>query len=252
MHKVFTNSIISFKKLPFYNKANIQLAQDYEIPAKNSLDEDYFVKMSYEPTEGEYSAIIYNEHYENIAKNKFLINKTKKELYATNMDVWDKKNRNKGLGEILHLNNIMELLENKLKTIRVFSLAPAIFFHSKYKFEPTLTNYDDILEAMYTISTKDCSSLPRLQETVDEAAEVFDNVFAASSFNPQYGKNIKKANQILKDYINIINNTKLPPDIKEYYAFTNGITMTLSKESIIENKNFFNNLFKKHSIDYEI
>ena len=110
---MFVNNIISFKKLPFYEKANIKLAKDYEIPAKNFLDDEYFIKMNYDPIEGEYSTDIYNEHFENIAKNQFIINKDKKELYATNMDVWNPQNRHKGLGEILHLNNIMEMLENK-------------------------------------------------------------------------------------------------------------------------------------------
>lgn len=249
---MFINKIISFKKLPFYEKSNIKLAQEYEIPAKSFLDDDHFVKMSYDPIKGEYSTDIYNERNENIAKNQFVINRDKKELYATNMDVWKQKDRNKGLGGILHLNNIIEMMENKLKTIRVFSLAPAVFFHGKYQFEPQLTNYDDIIEAMYTISTKDCSDIPKLKPIVDRASEHFDNIFYSSGFNPKFDKNIKNANEIIRDYIKTVNKEKLTPEQKEYYNFNQGFTMILSKENVIQNKDFFNNLFKKHSIDYEI
>lgn len=249
---MFINNIISFKKLPFYETGNVKLAKDYEIPAKSFIDDDHFVKMSYDPIEGEYSTDIYNECNENIAKNQFIIDNKAKELYATNMDVWNKEDRNKGFGGILHLNNIMEMIENKLKTIKVFSLAPAIFFHGKYHFEPQLTNYDDIVEAMFTISTKDCTDIPKLQPIVDRASKHFDNVFYSNGFDPMYDKNIENANKIVKDYVNTINKERLTPEQKQYYAFNQGFIMMLSKENIINNKDFFNNLFKKHSIDYEI
>ena len=69
---MFINNIISFKKLPFYKTGNVKLAKDYEIPAKSFIDDDHFVKMSYDPIEGAYSTDIYNERNENIAKNQFI------------------------------------------------------------------------------------------------------------------------------------------------------------------------------------
>ena len=48
--------------------------------------------------------------------------------------------QNKGyrLGEILRLSSIMAILENKVNEFLIFSLPSAIFFHSKYKFVPSI------------------------------------------------------------------------------------------------------------------
>ena len=45
---------------------------------------------------------------------------------------------------------------------------------------------------------------------------------------------------------------KLEPQDKVDYAFKNVLDMYLTKEKILENKDFFNALFKKFNIDYKI
>ena len=54
-------------------------------------------------------------------------------------------------GELLRLASIIELLENKLKQIEIYSKNTAVYFHSKYKFKPAIKNFnerDKVLESI--------------------------------------------------------------------------------------------------------
>lgn len=53
-----------------------------------------------------------------------------------NMNTLLNKNIHIGLGEIMRLTSIIELIENNLKKIQILSLSEAIPFHLKYKFKP--------------------------------------------------------------------------------------------------------------------
>ena len=58
---------------------------------------------------------------------------------------------------------------------------------------------------------------------------------------------IKEANEITKGYIEKALETKHGSEI---YPFSYGMGMELTKENIIKNKDFYNNLFAQHGIDY--
>ena len=44
----------------------------------------------------------------------------------------------------------------------------------------------------------------------------------------------------------------LPKEKLAFYPFDYGFNMKLTKENVIKNMDFFNNLFKKHGINYKI
>ena len=59
----------------------------------------------------------------------------KSDMFDYNIEV-NNPHRGKGFGELLCLTNIIEMIENKINLIRLYSKNTAIYFHSKYKFEP--------------------------------------------------------------------------------------------------------------------
>lgn len=53
-----------------------------------------------------------------------------------NMNTLINHNNHTGLGEIMRLTSIIDMLENNLNKIQIFSISNAILFHTKYKFKP--------------------------------------------------------------------------------------------------------------------
>ena len=61
---------------------------------------------------------------------------------------------------------------------------------------------------------------------------------------------IKQGNKLLYEYIAAVNKYKLNRD--EDFILSPGFDMELKREAVIKNKDFFNKLFKKSGIDYQI
>ena len=53
-----------------------------------------------------------------------------------NMNTLINHNTHTGLGEIMRLTSIIDMLENNLNKIQILSISNAIPFHTKYKFKP--------------------------------------------------------------------------------------------------------------------
>ena len=62
--------------------------------------------------------------------------------------------------------------------------------------------------------------------------------------------NINEGNAILDRYIQNVLANKLHKD--ENFSFNSGFEMMLTKKDVIENKDYYNSLFKKYGIDYQI
>ena len=246
------NHIISFKRIPFKKIDNSKIAQEYNIPVSDKNGYDVFVRINEDYGTDHFETSIDTIDESNLAKNQFSIDHINKLLNNGGMDVWRKSNRGKGLGVVMHLNSIMELLENNLDKIYLYSLGQAVLFHGKCKFEPQLDSMDEIMDTMYTISCKDCKKIPELKEVVKQAGDYFDEVQYSSGVNCLKPKNLEYANEIVQKYIDILSKKRLSPAEKEEYSFPIGFNMVLTKEKILENKDFFNGLYKKFNIDYEI
>lgn len=243
-------SIISFKQIPFIKKNGIKIAAPYTIPVKN--DADAFVRIEEKDKKNAYATVIKNEYCDEFARNNFDINIENKVLSNGNMDVKEIKNREKGFGAVMHLNNIIELFENDLDKIELFSTGSAIPFHAKYKFEPILNNKDTIEDFLYLISLKDSSEFPEIEQPVKAAGKYLDEIHYTGGYYCLNKDKLKYAKDIVISYIDAINSKKLTPAQREKYGFESGIEMVLTKEKILENKDFFNSLFKSHGIDYKI
>lgn len=244
------NKILSFKQIPVIKHGNFNIVSEYKIPVKN--DTDVFVRVDADYSANHFETKIDDSEFQNIARNGFSIDKNKKLLKNGGMDVWSTKHRNHGFGVVMHLNNIMELFENDLDRIELYSMGSAVLFHGKCKFEPDFRDKDTIEDALYEISLKDYKKFPQIEKSVDKAEEYLNEIAMTGGYHALDSDKIKYAKEIVSEYIEAVNKKKLTPEEKEEYGFASGFDMVLTKEKILENKDFFNGLFKKFNIDYEI
>lgn len=155
--------------------------------------------------------------------------------------------RQKGLrlGELLRLSSIIELFENKMQKLKIYSKDTAIYFHSKYKFQPDIDNFKDRDEALKSIINNPKKGMEKFIQTAQELLEKLQQ-----NKEHEFQRNaVKKTNQIAKEYIEKALATKYGDEI---YPFNYGMGMKLTKDTIVKNRDFYNNLFKNHGIDYEV
>ncbi len=149
-------------------------------------------------------------------------------------------------GELLRLFSVMEMNENKAKQLKIFSKGSAVYFHSKYKFVPCNIKFFDrdmALEAMSKDSSENFADLKQ------RAKEISDAVLKNKSDSAKQRELCRQTNTLTKEYIK---RALQEPDASSKHAFDYGMDMVLTREEILENKDFFNNLFKKYNIDYSI
>ena len=155
--------------------------------------------------------------------------------------------RQKGLrlGELLRLSSIIEMFENKINKLKIYSKDTAIYFHSKYKFEPSITSFKDRDEALNSIINNPQTGMEKF---IQSARQLLEKI--KQHEKPEIQREaIKEANEITKRYIEKALETKQGSEI---YPFSYGMGMELTKDTVIKNKDFYNTLFQNHGIDYKI
>lgn len=156
--------------------------------------------------------------------------------------------RRKGhrFGELMRLFSIIEMNENKSPVLKIFSKGSAIYFHSKYKFLPSNTRLHDCNRMLQTIAE---DSSPEFKD-LRQRAQTLSNIMKESQNSAENKRSIcAEANNLAEEYINRAL-TSGETDIK--HSFYYGTDMTLTRERVLENKEFFNALYQKHGIDYQI
>ena len=156
--------------------------------------------------------------------------------------------RQKGFhfGELLRLASIMEIIENKSPFIYIFSKETAVYFHGKYKFKPAIKAFEERNAALETI-IQDKS--PHFKDLSIKAQNI-ENQIKANKNNAEKQRNLtQKTNDIVREYIQ---RALEEPNPQKNHPFNRGMDMMLDAETIRRNKDYFNNLFIKHGIDYKI
>lgn len=156
--------------------------------------------------------------------------------------------RRKGhrFGELMRLFSIMEMNENKSPELKIFSKGSAIYFHSKYKFLPSSICFHDRDRMLQTIS-EDFS--PEFLDLRQKAQEL-RNIAKSTQNNAEKQRSLcPETNNLAAEYIDRAI-TKGESDVK--HSFYYGTDMILTRERLLENKEFFNKLYQKHRIDYQI
>ncbi len=156
------------------------------------------------------------------------------------------KNCGARIGELLRLTSIIEFLENKKGKFNIYSKETAILFHTKYKFEPNMTQFSQRNKLLETIlEDKNCKD----EKLIEKAKTTYKEIIEGTIDAEKHRELCKQTNEIAKDYINYVQNNVENP---KTHPFKHGINMVLTREKVLENKDFFNQLFKNHGIDYTI
>ena len=168
-----------------------------------------------------------------------------KDIYGLHIRVGDEYQR-KGynLGEILRLSSIIEIIENKIKNFNILSKDTAIYFHSKYKFKPDVTSVSDCDRLLKTVIE---DKTPGFEKIAGKAKVLMQKIESVKSKEEQQHF-CEVTNGILEEYITKAIETKT----QKQHPFTSTMNMTLTDDTVYKNKEFFNDLFKKHGIDYKI
>ena len=182
-----------------------------------------------------------------IGFNSFSINTDSKFLEGFDMNTYYKyRNKNYGIGRLMRLISIMLMLKNKLNSIKIYSKHTAVYFHAKHKFEPAITRFEDRDWVLQSIAE---DSSPEMETFSQKAKNYIKNLTKLRRVDMlqstlQFTSSL--ADEYIKAVLNLGNN-----QYKEH-PFKYGFDMLLTKNKILKNKDFFDNLFKQTGIDYKI
>ena len=240
-------SQIPFNSLAFRKLNNLNFPQDFQCISNSNTVYDVSVGNNYGSYQVYFSDGI--EREESNAELEIVLNKDEDYLYVDNMYTEDEF-RGEGLGICMHLTNIIEMMENNFKGIELYSVASAIPFHSKLGFKPNdkwnympISNVQKLNPLQENLKCIIDDKTPELQEYSDVAKEIL-----RSYMSPE--DKAKISNKVIYNYIK--KSLKIKSKEEQKTMFKYPIQMILTKKDIIKNKKFYNKLFNKYCIDYQI
>ena len=229
---------ITFEKLKFKKLNNINIPKEFTIKQKKQGEDIvFFVKT--ESDKDDFIISVNNKANKELGISRFVIE---------NNTIYNESINNfshiKGIGSVLHLSQILIMLENNLQSIRLHALGNAIPFHSKLKFGANFELISEIKDFMFK------------ELFLGNSKEFLSNTFLKDVQNwytdstlSQNAK-IKKGNKLLDNYIGELRQN-LPSD-QTNMNFISGMDMKLDKKTVIEQKDYFNVQLLKYGIDYYI
>ena len=183
-----------------------------------------------------------------VAHEIFSIDKERSSMYGYYLEVEPEYRSSymKGFrfGEIMRLSSLITMIENNIQQLEILSKNTAVYFHSKYKFVPCITGFDDRNNILKSIIQNGGSFV---EDLIKRAAELLAKI----KQNPPAAEQremVQQTNILAKNYIARV----LEQQEQKTHPFIGAIDMKLTAENIIENKDFFNALFKRHGINYSI
>ncbi len=234
---------ISFEALKFKKVNNyINIFEDFPIKLKyGNLTEDCFVRANTDTKR--FYVDVENKEGRHLGISTSNTIKDKSVLYNSIIQNLHQDCNIQGVGSTMRLGQIIILLENpKINKIKLFSMGDAVFFHSKFKFKPAITDKEELTKKLEDILVH--SNDERFSKNVEDVKNLLSNDNQSKKYY------LKNGNEILKQYLqNVVkNNLHKDPKFKIY----SGFDMELTKKDILDNQDFYNNLFNKFGIDYQI
>ena len=169
-----------------------------------------------------------------------------KNILGHNIEVLEKyREKHYGLGELMRLLSIAQMNENGSETFKLYSKNTAIGFHAKYKFHPHISNPDIIEAFLKKISYE---KTPGLKDLSNSAKIFEEENWTNISYTSEW---INRVNSLIYSYLNKMLKVKQPSN-KQYSEIPFIIDMELTRNELLQNRNFYNSLFEKRGIDYKI
>ncbi len=168
-------------------------------------------------------------------------------LYGSMSDLYiesrkDLQDKDIGIGKLLRLISVMEMLKNKINVMKLYSVNTAIYFHSKFGFEPKINNAKERDAALFSIAEH-----PAFKD-LHSKAEQYTQDIASENSNPAEMR--PKVNFLVKEFIDRV--LKLGKGEYNNFPFEWGMDMQLSNKKIGEMQEFYNQAYKDCGIDYKV
>lgn len=230
-------SPITFGKLSMHRRNGLKFPNDFLCISSNNTPYNITIREEY----GAYQVyFLPGTDDEPHAEQEINIYQGQDYMSVDNMYT-NTESRKEGLGSCMHLINIIEMLENNIKRIELLAVASAIPFHSKLGFKPY--NNWEYLSLRQNI----------LQIANDNSPEMeTESKLASQLLKAYYTPDLKAklGNKLLYNYIQKALKIKTKEEQKS--MFKHPLFMVLSRKDVLKNKEFYNKLFNKYGIDYQI
>lgn len=239
---IFTPPKINFPLKPVFRTYN-NLKFINRMPVQTNNGKIVYIESMPNLGLGNSETLITNRWFNLLGNHNYDMFPSMGTLEGFTMDVY-KKHQHNGLGEILRLTSIIEMKENGLEEIKLFSLPKALLFHLKYGFKPVLVNFDKIenfrLKNILKGIVADSRTAGSLNKTASEILADINNSGGVTK------NHCIQVTELIIKYAEMNRHrwTKTP--------LTTQIPLVMTNKEINENAGFFNNLFQKHGLDYRI
>lgn len=157
-----------------------------------------------------------------------------------------RRRENWRLGEVMRLASVMELLENQGSAIKIFSKNSAVYFHSRYKFKPCITQFYTRDKNLEFIANDKAKGFEHLATKAKEYIKLIEN---NKRNHPLQRSLTVSTNELINEYIELALKSQSP---EKLHPFEWGVDMMLTREDVLKNKDFFNKLFENQGINYKI
>ncbi len=239
--------MIKFEKLtePIINTSKVKLPTIKTF--KSKLGEVYTINKRDKYNSRWITTELHNQFNKVLGKEIFSIDTRSGKAEGMILDVEPEYRRNKDfrIGELLRLSSIIGIMENNISKFEIHSKPSAIYFHAKYKFEPSITRFDERDSVLSSIIE---NSVSGYEEFVVQAKNIQNEIIAQKD-DAQQRELCVKTNELLNRYLQRVMQNK---DDYKMHPIKTGIAMVLTKEQILNNRDFFNSLFINHWLDYRI
>ena len=156
------------------------------------------------------------------------------------------RQKNYRFGELLRLASIMEMIENKCPLLYIYSKDSAVYFHSKYKFEPAIRAFEERDAALMTIA----NDKSRNFKDLTNMAKILQKKINENKDNAKKQRELtQKTNILVQEYIKRAISENMP---QKNHPFERGMDMILERKAVINNSDYYNVLFAQHGIDYKV
>ena len=221
---------VKFKRASLFSRVKLC---SFEVPHEDLGQ----IRVSTKRTKkGKYLIEVGTEKISGITKESFCMGNN--EIYGVNIKT-NENYRGQRLGEITRLASIITMIKNGLNEISLFSVDKAIQFHSKYKFEPNITEPHSAIIALKNIQSA-------RNKVFEEKAK---QILAQHKNTGDKNALLEATNELVTEFI-----SEIKPTLGiggDRYKFW-GLDMRLTRDNVLKHKEFFNALFEKHNIDYRI
>lgn len=236
---------VSFEALKYKNCSGINIPSTFKVNLTDDFGDkiDCFVKHKIinNPRFNDYSISITNDENTEIGHCLFdYLDYGMFHISAIN----NYSNRLKGVGSVLHLTEIISMLENNAKETQLYSVGSAINFHARFGYKSDIQTLSEIKSFLI-----EEIELKYAENKMFSGIIKKNHNWFADKKTPDTEK-IKNGNKIIDEFIQFINENDLRyPDV---HNIKKGINMRLTREDVLKNKEYYNNLLSKFNIDYHI